>query len=73
MTPEDARPALRAAEWAKSSFSSSTGNCVSTARVPGYVGVTDTKEHPDPAQRTMLVFTEAEWAAFSAGVMAGEL
>jgi hypothetical protein len=58
--------------WRKSSFSGSGGNggnCVEVAFLPdGGVAVRDTKDRSLGAH----VFTAAEWAAFVAGVRAGE-
>lgn len=55
--------------WRKASFSAPGGNCVELAPLPeGGVAVRDSK---DP-QGLMLRFTPAEWAAFSAGMAAGE-
>jgi hypothetical protein len=56
-------------EWRKSSRSGSTTNCVEVAASPpGVVAVRDSKD-PDGAK---LIFTPAEWDAFTAGVRAGE-
>jgi Domain of unknown function (DUF397) len=56
-------------EWRKSRRSGSTTNCVEVAaNVPGVVAVRDSKD-PDGAK---LIFTPAEWDAFTAGVRAGE-
>lgn len=46
----------------------STGSCVGVAIEAGEVTVVDTKSGDAPALR----FTPAEWAAFVAGVKAGE-
>lgn len=54
--------------WKKSSFSG-LGNCVEVAVFDGNtIGVRDSKDASGPALR----FTSAEWAAFTAGVRAGE-
>lgn len=56
--------------WRKSSFSNGTGgNCVEVADLPdGGRAVRDSKDRSGPA----LIFTPAEWEAFTAGVRAGE-
>jgi hypothetical protein len=62
---------LTGARWRKSSFSGDDGNngCVEVAFLPGgAVAIRDTK---DRALRPH-VHTAAEWAAFVAGVRAGE-
>lgn len=58
--------------WRKSSFSGSNGDhdgCVEVAFLPeGGVAVRDTKDRAIAAHR----YQAAEWAAFVAGVRAGE-
>lgn len=60
---------LTGARWSKSKRSSAQGNCVEVAFVDDVVAVRDSK---DPDGRA-LVFTRAEWAAFTDGVRDGEL
>ena len=61
-------PDLSRAEWRKSSYSAN-GSCVEVARnLPGIIAVRDSKDPAGPA----LIFTPAEWDAFTAGVLAGE-
>jgi hypothetical protein len=71
MRHEDVVAALSVADnWHKSSFSGgANGGCVEVATVPGYIGVRDTKLG---ASSPVLAFTPHEWAAFLAGVRAGE-
>ena len=60
---------LREATWHTSTHSAAQGDCVSVAQLPGgRWAVRDSKEPEGPA----LVFTAAEWAAFTAGVRDGE-
>lgn len=61
---------LSRAIWRKSTYSNgSGGNCVETARLPdGSRAVRDSKNPGGPS----LIFTPGEWAAFVAGVRAGE-
>ncbi|WP_327099240.1 DUF397 domain-containing protein [Nocardia vinacea] len=60
---------LSGAKWYKSSRSSSTKDCVEVAHLDGgTVGVRDSKNPTGPA----LVFSPAEWDAFTAGVQGGE-
>ncbi|MFQ6326681.1 DUF397 domain-containing protein [Nocardia sp. CWNU-33] len=60
---------LSGANWYKSSYSQSGGDCVEVARLDGgLVGVRDSKNPAGPA----LVFTSGEWEAFTAGVQDGE-
>jgi hypothetical protein len=61
--------ALADATYRKSSRSTATGNCVEVADLPdGHHAVRDSKNPAGPA----LMFTSAGWAAFTAGVRAGE-
>ena len=56
-------------EWKKSRLSGSTGNCVEVARNrPGVIAVRDSKDPHGPN----LIFTPAEWEAFTVGVREGE-
>lgn len=56
-------------EWRKSSFSNADDNCVEVAfAADGRVGVRDSKDRSIPPH----VYTRSEWAAFLAGVTAGE-
>ncbi|RDI51154.1 DUF397 domain-containing protein [Nocardia mexicana] len=60
---------LSGAKWFKSSRSSSTRECVEVAHLNGgHVGVRDSKNQSGPA----LIFSPAEWDAFTAGVQDGE-
>lgn len=55
------------AKWFKSSFSGSTKDCVEVAFINDAVGVRDSKNPTGPA----LVFTPAEWTAFTTTVQRG--
>jgi hypothetical protein len=61
---------LERAIWRKSSFSGSNGGtCVEVAsNLPGVVAVRDSKDPDGPK----LAFAPDEWAAFTAGIKAGE-
>ena len=60
---------LSPAGWRKSRYSQSGGNCVEVARLDdGHRAVRDSKNATGPA----LIFTSAEWTAFTAGVRDGE-
>ena len=61
---------LAAVTWFKSSFSGgSDDNCVEAAFLPdGGMAVRDSKN----PQQQPLIFDAGEWAAFAAGVVAGE-
>ncbi|WP_433678914.1 DUF397 domain-containing protein [Nocardia sp. CA-119907] len=60
---------LSGAKWFKSAASQPSGDCVEAAHLDGgMVGVRDSKNPSGPA----LVFTPAEWDAFTAGIRAGE-
>lgn len=56
-------------EWRTSTYSGDEGNCVEVANLDGGGrAMRDSKNPRGPA----LVFTAAEWAAFTAGVRDGE-
>jgi hypothetical protein len=59
-------PDLTRADWRKASYSGDNGGaCVEVARnLPGVVAVRDSKNPAGPA----LVFTQDEWAAFTAAL-----
>lgn len=61
---------MTGAVWRKASYSGGNGgNCVEVAtNLPGIVAVRDSKDKGGP----VLVFGRAEWAAFTAGITAGE-
>jgi len=60
---------LSGAKWFKSSRSSTRETCVEVAWLDGrMVGMRDSKNPTGPA----LVFSPAEWDAFTAGVKGGE-
>ncbi|MEV6338939.1 DUF397 domain-containing protein [Nocardia vinacea] len=60
---------LTTADWFKSSHSGANANCVEVAYLPNtLVGVRDSKNPSGPA----LVFTPAEWSAFTAATTRGE-
>jgi hypothetical protein len=54
--------------WRTSSFSGESGNCVEVKSVGGAFAVRDSKSANGP----VLVFSAAEWTAFTTGVRAGE-
>jgi hypothetical protein len=57
------------AGWRKSTFCNGAATCVEVALLPdGLVALRDSKEQDGP----VLLFTEAEWLAFTAGVRKGE-
>ncbi|WP_062992874.1 DUF397 domain-containing protein [Nocardia anaemiae] len=60
---------LTGAQWFKSSRSGSADNCVEVAWLEaGHVGIRDSKNPTGPA----LIFTPAEWDAFTTGVHYGK-
>ncbi|MFB9628879.1 DUF397 domain-containing protein [Nonomuraea helvata] len=57
------------AAWRKSTFCNGASTCVEVAPLAdGNVALRDSKVQDGP----VLVFTQAEWAAFTAGVREGE-
>jgi hypothetical protein len=54
--------------WRKSRYSGAANNCVEMAPLPDGAAVRDSK---DPAG-AVLTFTAAAWAAFTAGIRAGD-
>ncbi|MQA96469.1 MAG: DUF397 domain-containing protein [Streptosporangiales bacterium] len=56
------------AEWTKSSYSGTSGDCVEWARVGDVTGIRDGK-HPAGA---ILLFTSREISAFRKAVISGE-
>ncbi|WP_372454926.1 DUF397 domain-containing protein [Streptomyces buecherae] len=63
-------PELSAAMWRKSSYSGANGgNCVEVA--PGFAGVVPVRDSKDP-NGPALAFEASAWAAFVAGVKAGD-
>lgn len=60
---------MQPSNWQKASYSNAGGNCVEVAKLPdGDRAVRDSKDPSGPA----LIFTPAEWAAFTADVRNGE-
>ncbi|MBF6211091.1 DUF397 domain-containing protein [Nocardia puris] len=59
---------MSAADWFKSSYSKTGGDCVEVAHLDGAVGVRDSKNPTGPA----LILAPAEWDAFLAGTRSGE-
>ncbi|MGV9543841.1 DUF397 domain-containing protein [Nocardia beijingensis] len=59
---------LSTAEWFKSTRSAGGSECVEVVFLDGGVGVRDSKNPAGPA----LVFSPADWDAFTAGVSEGE-
>ena len=63
------RAALAGATYRKSSRSTAAGNCVEVADLTsGHRAVRDSKDVAGP----VLTFTPTAWAAFTAGLRAGE-
>lgn len=60
---------LRDATWHTSSYSGTAGQCVEVAELSGRRWAMRDSKTPDGPT---LIFTQAEWAAFVAGVRDGE-
>ncbi len=69
-THDNHHPELARATWRKASYSNGNGgNCVEVAHLTGgHRAVRDSKDPAGPA----LSVTSTEWAAFTAGIRAGE-
>ncbi|MGH3822745.1 MAG: DUF397 domain-containing protein [Pseudonocardiaceae bacterium] len=65
--------ALRSARYRKSSRSSGAQACVAIGHAAGWIGVQDTKEHPDSRQRSTLALPTPQFAAFLIAVKNGQL
>jgi predicted secreted Zn-dependent protease len=59
---------LCGASWRKSTRSSGDGACVEVATLHSATAVRDSKDPAGPA----LIFIPTQWAAFTAGIRAGE-
>ncbi|MBO0874202.1 MAG: DUF397 domain-containing protein [Pseudonocardia sp.] len=64
---------LRGARYRKSSYSTSTGECLAVGRAGRWVGIQDTKQGTDDSARATLAFSPASFAAFLTAVKSGEL
>lgn len=64
-TPATAmRVALAHTPYRKSSRSSGTGNCVLVGSASSWVGIQDSKQHPDSTHRTTLAMPGHQWTTF---------
>jgi len=73
-TPDAAtRAVLAHASYRKSDRSTATGNCVMVGSAAGWVGIQDSKEHPDSTRRTTLTTPHQHWATFLHAVKASQL
>ncbi|MDQ3762081.1 MAG: DUF397 domain-containing protein [Actinomycetota bacterium] len=68
-----ARMALAHAPYRKSSRSSGTGSCVMVGSAGGWVGIQDSKEHPDSTRRSTLATPHRLWATFLHAVKDNQL
>ncbi|MEU0540111.1 DUF397 domain-containing protein [Nocardia sp. NPDC005978] len=62
-------PAVQGADFVKSSASGGNANCVEVAKLPG--GDVAVRHSKVPGGH-VIVYSPSEWAAFTAGVRAGE-
>ncbi len=60
-------PDLSRAQWRRSSYSGTNGNCVEAAAAHAAVGVRDSKDPEGPR----LVFSTSAWRAFAAALKDG--
>ncbi|MGH3871814.1 MAG: DUF397 domain-containing protein [Pseudonocardiaceae bacterium] len=73
-TPDAAvQVALAHAPYRKSSRSSGTGGCVMVGSAGSWVGIQDSKEHPDSTRRGTLAMPGHQWAAFLHAVQDDQL
>ncbi|MGH3886399.1 MAG: DUF397 domain-containing protein [Pseudonocardiaceae bacterium] len=64
---------LAHAPYRKSSRSSATGSCVMVGSAGGWVGIQDSKEHPDSTHRATLTTCHHQWATFLHAVKDNQL
>lgn len=67
------RVALAHTPYRKSSRSSGTGNCVMVGSAGNWVGIQDSKEHPDSTHRSTLATPRPQWATFLHAVTNNQL
>ncbi|GAA2493546.1 DUF397 domain-containing protein [Streptomyces thermolineatus] len=63
---------LSGAEWAKSSLSNGGDNCLEVAFIDGVVALRDSKDAGHP-EASVLIISQDDYRAFTAGVEQGEL
>ncbi|MGH3992685.1 MAG: DUF397 domain-containing protein, partial [Pseudonocardiaceae bacterium] len=56
-----------------SSYSTGNGACVMVGHAAGWVGIQDSKEHPDSTHRSTLATPRPQWATFLHAVKNNQL
>lgn len=68
-----AAASLAHTSYRKSSYSTGTGGCVLVGSAGVWVGIQDSKEHPDSTRRATLATSRLQWTTFLQAVKDDQL